>query len=61
MITVCDAAAAKSCPVFLGAAQKLHWGSPDPAKATGSEQDVIAAFDQAFGLLQARILKLIQG
>jgi len=61
VITVCDAAAAESCPVFLGAAQKLHWSTPDPAKATGSEQDVMAAFDQAFGLLQARVLKLIQG
>ena len=55
VITVCDAAAAESCPVFFGQHQKLHWSTPDPAAATGSEEDINAAFDEAFAMLKARI------
>lgn len=57
VITVCDAAAAESCPVFLGKHEKLHWSTPDPAAATGSEEDINAAFDQAFHMLKDRIEK----
>lgn len=55
VVTVCDAAAAESCPAFLGSAKKLQWSTPDPAKATGSEQEVTAAFDEAFAMLKERI------
>ena len=59
VVTVCDAAAAESCPVFLGPAKKLHWSTPDPAKATGSEADINAAFDDAFSQLQSRIMEYL--
>lgn len=59
VITVCDAAAAESCPVFLGKAQKLHWSTPDPAKATGTDQEIESAFDQAYSMLKERIESLI--
>lgn len=39
VITVCDQAIA-GCPVFLGAAKRLHWSTPDPANASGSEEDI---------------------
>lgn len=55
VITVCDAAAAESCPVFLGPAKKLHWSTPDPAKAAGDVASVAAVFDAVFLQLQARI------
>lgn len=55
VITVCDAAAAESCPAFLGKHEKLHWSTPDPAKATGTEEEINAAFDEAFTLLKQRI------
>lgn len=55
VVTVCDAAAAESCPVFLGAARKLHWSTPDPAKAIGTGQEITAAFDQAFRQLKNHI------
>ncbi len=57
VITVCDAAAAESCPAFLGKHKKLHWSTPDPAKVTGTEEDINAAFDEAFNLLKQRIEK----
>src|SRR5690606_13159258 len=55
VVTVCDAAAAESCPAFLGPAKKLHWSTPDPAKATGTDVQIDAAFDVAFNMLKARI------
>ncbi len=59
VITVCDQAAAESCPVFLGKAKKLHWSTPDPAKATGSDIDIESAFDTAFSMLKDRIADLL--
>jgi arsenate reductase len=38
VITVCDDAN-ESCPVFLGAKQRLHWSFPDPSKATGTDEE----------------------
>lgn len=43
IITVCDNAAER-CPVFPGNAQNFHYNFPDPAKATGSEETVMAQF-----------------
>lgn len=59
VITVCDEAASESCPVFLAPAKKLHWSTPDPAKATGTEAEIKAAFDKAFFMLKDRIEGLI--
>ena len=55
VVTVCDAAAAESCPVFLGPVKKLHWSTPDPAKVTGTDKEIEAAFDEAFNMLKDRI------
>jgi arsenate reductase (thioredoxin) len=43
VITVCDHAN-EVCPVFPSTAQKLHHNFPDPAKATGSEEEILARF-----------------
>lgn len=59
VITVCDAAAAESCPVFLGPAKKLHWRTPDPAHVKGTEEEINAAFDNAFFMLKSRIEELV--
>ncbi|MDO7854750.1 arsenate reductase ArsC [Hymenobacter convexus] len=43
VVTVCDHAN-EVCPVFPSTAKKLHHNFPDPAKATGSEEEVMAQF-----------------
>lgn len=53
--------AGESCPIFPCSPDKLHWSTPDPAKASGSEQDIDAAFDQAFLMLKDRIESLVNG
>lgn len=58
VITVCDQAAGESCPLFPGKPTKMHWSTPDPAKATGSDTEITAAFDEAFLMLKKRIENL---
>jgi len=43
VVTVCDDAA-ENCPVWLGQGKRVHLGFPDPAKATGTDEQVMAAF-----------------
>lgn len=43
VITVCDNAK-ESCPYFPTKAIKLHQNFPDPAKATGTEEQIIERF-----------------
>jgi arsenate reductase (thioredoxin) len=60
VITVCDQAAGESCPVFPGRPKKLHWSIPDPAKARGGQEEIEAAFENAFALLKTRIEELLK-
>jgi arsenate reductase len=55
VITVCDEAANETCFLFSGECQKLHWSTPDPAGARGSDKDIDQAFDEALHMLEARI------
>ena len=59
VITVCDQAAGESCPLFPGKPKKLHWSTPDPGKAAGSDHEIEAAFDNAFFILKNRVEELI--
>jgi arsenate reductase len=43
VITVYDAAA-ENCPIWLRREEQMHLGFPDPAKTTGSEEEIIIAF-----------------
>lgn len=43
VITVCDNAK-ESCPYFPTKAKKFHYNFPDPAKATGTEEEIETQF-----------------
>ncbi|GAB3020772.1 arsenate reductase ArsC [Niabella terrae] len=43
VITVCDNAK-ENCPVFPSKAEKFHYDFPDPAKATGTDEEVMNEF-----------------
>lgn len=43
VITVCDNAK-ENCPYFPSQAVKFHYNFPDPAKATGTEEEIKAQF-----------------
>lgn len=56
VVTVCDSAAAETCPYWPGAPMRAHWGLPDPAAVTGEGAE--AAFAQAFAVLDRRMTAL---
>lgn len=60
VVTVCDEAN-ETCPVFPGATRRLHWSVPDPSKATGSDDQRLAAYrsarDEIRRRLEAEILR----
>lgn len=41
VITLC---AEENCPVWLGDAWRVHWALPDPAAATGTDDEVLESF-----------------
>ena len=55
IFTVCDSAAAEVCPIWPGHPISAHWGVPDPAAVTGSDDDKRRAFRQALTSLARRI------
>jgi len=59
VITVCDAAAAESCPVVFGDFLRVHWGLPDPAAVEGDDATRREAFRQAHRIIKARLLALL--
>lgn len=55
VITVCGSAAGETCPAYLGPVLRTHWGVEDPAHATGTDEEIDAAFMTAYRILRARI------
>jgi protein-tyrosine-phosphatase len=54
VITVCDRAR-EACPIFPGTPILAHWGMPDPAEVTGSEEVRLRAFIDTLTVLNRRI------
>ena len=59
VITVCDSAAAQ-CPMFPGNAEIRHVGFPDPAQATGTEEEIMAVFRRVRDDLRAQLVSLLR-
>ncbi len=66
VITVCDSAAAETCPVFFGGLGengqpvKVHWGYPDPSHAEGGDEGKRRAFELTRQAIGYRMLQLLQ-
>lgn len=58
VVTVCDDAA-ENCPIWLGQGKRVHLGFPDPAKATGADDEVMQIFRQVRDDIQARVSALL--
>lgn len=52
VITVCDNAR-ESCPYFPTRAKKFHHNFPDPAKAAGTEEEIMSEFRKVREMIKA--------
>lgn len=59
VFTVCDDAAAETCPIWPGHPATAHWGVVDPAAVQGTPEEVTRAFHEAFTVLDSRINLLL--
>ncbi|CAJ0817908.1 Arsenate reductase [Ralstonia wenshanensis] len=59
VITVCDSAAAETCPYWPGSPVKVHWGYADPSNAPGGDEGKRLAFDLTRQAIGYRMLQLL--
>jgi arsenate reductase (thioredoxin) len=59
VVTVCDDAA-ENCPVWLGQGKRVHLGFPDPAGATGSDEEVLDIFRQVRDDIAHKVVELLE-
>jgi len=59
VITVCDAAAGESCPLWPGRPAKAHWSAPDPAAHDADPAKARAVARKVFDLMHRRISSLV--
>lgn len=58
VVTVCGHAD-EQCPVLPPGTRKEHWPLDDPAKATGTEEEILAAFRATRDEVEARVRGLL--
>lgn len=59
VITVCDSAAAETCPYWPGSPVQVHWGYPDPSNAeTDKRAQAFELTRQAIGYRMLQLLAL---
>ena len=56
VITLCQE---EVCPVWLGDAERLHWGLPDPAAVTHDPEALMEAFRQVRDELSRRLKRFL--
>jgi arsenate reductase len=59
VITVCDNAKER-CPFFPTEAKKFHYNFPDPAKAIGSDMEIMSEFRRVRDMIKGYSLNFIQ-
>lgn len=58
IITVCDHAK-EHCPVIPSPIRQLHWSFDDPAKATGTEQEIMDTFRRVRDEIGSKVKDLL--
>jgi len=59
LVTVCGHAD-ETCPAVPAACEKQHWPFDDPAKATGSEEEIMAEFARVRDQIRQRIETFVE-
>lgn len=58
VVTVCGHAD-EQCPALSPSVRKIHWPLQDPAKATGTDEEIANAFTQTRNEVEERVRELI--
>lgn len=59
VVTVCDSAA-EECPVWLGKGKRVHHSFPDPAKAEGTDEEIMNVFRTVRDDIEQEMIQLLQ-
>jgi len=59
VITLCDSAAGQ-CPMFPGNTEIMHIGFPDPAQATGTEEEILTVFRRVRDDLREQVMPFLK-
>jgi arsenate reductase len=60
VVTVCDSAAEK-CPIWLGKGRRTHHSFPDPAKAEGTDDEIMNVFRTVRDDIEKEMTELLMG
>ena len=60
VVTVCDSAA-EECPIWLGKGRRTHHSFPDPAKAEGSDDEIMNVFRAVRDDIEKEMIALLMG
>ncbi|MBK9925810.1 MAG: arsenate reductase ArsC [Anaerolineales bacterium] len=59
VVTVCDSAA-EECPIWLGQGKRVHHSFPDPAKAEGTEEEIMSVFRSVRDDIEKEMTQLLK-
>jgi arsenate reductase (thioredoxin) len=59
VVTVCDSAA-EECPIWLGKGKRAHHSFPDPAKAEGTDEEIMNAFHTVRDDIEKELIQLLK-
>ncbi|HSL42415.1 MAG TPA: arsenate reductase ArsC [Anaerolineales bacterium] len=59
VVTVCDSAA-EECPVWLGKGKRAHHSFPDPAKAEGTDEEIMNVFRAVRDEIEREMIPLLK-
>ncbi len=60
VMTLCGEAE-EDCPLWLGQGRRAHLGFPDPARASGSDEEILAAFRRVRDDIRSRVITYLEG
>ena len=60
VVTVCDSAA-EECPIWVGKGKRIHHSFPDPAKAEGTDEQIMDVFRAVRDDIEKEMAHLLNG
>jgi arsenate reductase (thioredoxin) len=58
VVTVCDSAA-EECPIWVGKGRRRHHSFPDPAKAVGTDEEIMNVFRTVRDDIEKEMVRLL--